>query len=120
METKNNINENNKSVSNKTNIWALIFKGEIFLNTNIHKHLGYIIFVFFLAAIYIGYRYKVVNTAIESKKLDHEIKQLHAEHVRKSAELMEKGIKLEILKQIQKRNLTLKESKSPFILIKID
>jgi ABC-type transport system involved in cytochrome bd biosynthesis fused ATPase/permease subunit len=120
MEENNNINENKKSAPKKTGILTQFITGRIFLNTSIQKHVGYIIFLFFLAVIYIGYRYKFENTTIENKQLDNEIKQLNTEYIHKLTELMNKGKKSEVLRQIQKRNLTIKEPQNPFILIKTD
>jgi len=129
METTNDINENKKPVSKRTGgILAEIISGRIFINKNIQKHVGYFIFVFFLAALYIGYRYKVESTALENKKLDSEIKELHTEYIYKLTELMKKGTKSEVLKKIkemnqdtiQTRKITIKESQNPFTRIKTD
>lgn len=120
METKSNTDENKSPETKKAGILAQIITGRIFVNSNIQKHLGYIVFVFFLAVVYIGYRYKVQDTALENKKLDTEIKALHTEYINRLTELMNMSKRSEVLMQIQKRNITLKESQSPFTRIKID
>ena len=120
MEERNNINENKTPVSNKDNLLKQIITGRIFVNTSIQKHLGYIIFVFCLAVVYIGYRYRVENTALENRTLDNDIKRLHTEYVYQSKHLMNLGKKSKILEQIRKKNLTLKEPQNPFTRIKID
>ena len=120
MDEKNNINDNKNSVSNRTNILKQIITGRIFISAGIQKYLGYIIFMFFLAAFYIGYRYKVESTALENKKLDNEIKRLHTEYIYKLTELMRKGNRSKVLEQIQKRSLTIKEPQNPFTRIKTD
>ncbi|MDR3227072.1 MAG: hypothetical protein LBT56_05315 [Prevotellaceae bacterium] len=118
MEEKNNIQENKNSGISTTKIFRQIITGRMFVSASIQKHLGYILLLFFLAVFYIGYRYKVESTARENKEIDNEIKLLHPEYIYKSKELMIMGRKSEVLKQIQKRNLTIKESKNPFIRIK--
>jgi hypothetical protein len=118
MEEKNNINENKNSASNKDNLLKQIITGRIFVNTSIQKHIGYIIFIFLLAVVYIGYRYKVESTALENRTLDNDIKRLHTEYVYQSKHLMNLGKKSKIFEQIRKKNLTVKEPQNPFILIK--
>ncbi|MDR1553948.1 MAG: hypothetical protein LBS69_10895 [Prevotellaceae bacterium] len=120
MEEKNNdIQENKNDSLVRSNVLKDIISGKIFVSSNIQKHLGYIFFIFFLAVFYIGYCYTVENTIRENKKLDKEIKLLRTEYIYQSSELMRTGKKSEIIKQIQERNLTLKEPKNPFIRIKI-
>ncbi|MDR2651771.1 MAG: hypothetical protein LBC68_05600 [Prevotellaceae bacterium] len=119
MEEKDKIQENKSNGSNTMKILKDIISGKIFVSSNIQKHLGYIFFIFFLAVFYIGYCYTVENTIRENKRLDKEIKLLRTEYIYQSSELMRIGKKSEILKQIQERNLTLKEPKNPFIRIKI-
>jgi hypothetical protein len=118
MEEEIEKQENKNVASESTNVVRQIMSGRIFVITGIQKHLGYIFFVFFLAVVYIGYCYSVENTATENKKLDEELKLLRTEYVYKSTNLMMMGKKSEVLKQIEKRNLTLKEPRNPFTRVK--
>jgi hypothetical protein len=119
MNDKKNIQENKNTGSNVAAILKQIMSGNIFVGAGIQKHLRYVFFLFFLAVLYIGYSYKVENIAIESKKLDNELKLLRTEYVYLSSELQKKGTQSEIMKQISNRNLKLKEAKIPFKRIKI-
>jgi hypothetical protein len=118
VEEKNDINKSKDT--NKANILKQIITGRIFVSTRIQKHSGYIVFLFLLAILYIGYRYKVDSTALASKELDKQIQWLRTDYIRKLTTLMQKGTKLETLKQIREKSLTLKEPQNPFIQIKID
>ena len=120
MEEKNNINDDKKKGQNKASILKQIMTGRIFVNTSIQKHRGYIVFLFFLAIVYIGYRYKVENTALENRELDNDIKKLRTDYIQKATRLMKMGKKSKVLEQIRERNLTIKESQNPFIRIKVD
>ncbi|MDR1348772.1 MAG: hypothetical protein LBJ63_10210 [Prevotellaceae bacterium] len=116
MEETNNIQENRNTDS--TNILKDIISGKIFINKNIQKHLKYIFFLFFIAVFYIGYCYKVETTAIENKKLDRELMLLRVEYVNQLNKLSNAKKKSEVIKKLQDRHSTLKESKTPFKRIK--
>jgi hypothetical protein len=117
MEEKNDIKENKNSENSSGKVWNLIISGRIFLVLS--KHFNYILFVFLLVVFYIAYRYKVEDIAIKNKKIETEAKTLQTEYIFQSTELMRRVKKNEILKQIQERNLNLKEAKNPFIKIKV-
>lgn len=115
METnENNFEEREKktSASFKSMLKDLI-SGRFIVGKNIQKHIGYLFFVFILAMFYIGYRYKVESTAIENKKIEQEIKAMQAEFLTKKIDLMRLSKHSEILKQVQKRSLSIKEPKNP-------
>ncbi|MDR2065747.1 MAG: hypothetical protein LBP85_08595 [Prevotellaceae bacterium] len=119
MEENNSMQNSNSSKSDTSKMLKDIISGKIFVSANIQKYSRYIFFVFFLAAFYIGYRYTVENTVRENKKLDDEIKLLRTEYIYQSSQLMSEGRKSNIIKKIEDKNLTLKESKIPFRRIKI-
>jgi hypothetical protein len=119
MEEKNNIQENKSTGSNASKILKDIMSGKIFVSENIQKHLKYIFFLFFIAVFYIGYCYKVETTTIENKKLDNELMLLRTEYVKQLNNLSNVKKKSEIIKRLQDKNLTLKESQKPFKRIKI-
>ncbi|MDR0419854.1 MAG: hypothetical protein LBH30_00135 [Prevotellaceae bacterium] len=103
---------------NAAKILKDIMSGKIFVSGNIQKHLGYVVFLFFIAVFYIGYCYKVEDTALENKKLSKEIIFLRTEYINQLTKLSNEKKKSEIMKKIQDKNLTLKESKKPFMRVK--
>ena len=119
MEEKNKIEDNKKTADNENVILREIINGRIFIRI-FQKHLVYILFVFFLAICYMGYHYTFENTFRENSKLDDEIKLLRTEHIDKVRKLLKMSTNAEVLKRIKEKNLTIQESKEPFIRIKTE
>ncbi len=72
-----------------------------------------ILFLTFLALIYIGNRYQAEKIVRETNRLKKEIQELRAESISISAELMYKSTKSQVLEAIQEQGLGLEESRVP-------
>jgi hypothetical protein len=75
--------------------------------------LPYIIFLAILAIIYIGNRYHAEKLVRRSGELQAELKELRAEAVTVSAELMHLSRQSEVLKLLRNNNMDLVESLDP-------
>jgi len=75
-------------MSKSTKYLSGIFGGEPILNSIIEHQLRFILFVFALVIIYISLHYAVGQTFVERRKLERELKNLHAEYTTCTAEYM--------------------------------
>ena len=90
-----------------------LLDGSLLANDFIAKQLTYIVFMVFLAFVYIANRYhaeKVVRANIE---LSQKISDLRAEAITTSSELMIISKQSEVARLVEKRGLGLKESVEP-------
>jgi len=90
-----------------------LIDGTIVTNKVIVRQLPYILFLTLLALIYIANRYHAERIVRETTRLKQEVKELRAESISTSAELMFKSSKTQVLKAIKEKNLGLKESRVP-------
>ncbi|MCD6201787.1 MAG: hypothetical protein J7K46_08265 [Bacteroidales bacterium] len=97
----------------KKNTFRSFIDGTVLANQVIIKQLPYILFLTFLAMIYIGNRYHAEKIVRESTRLKKEIQELRAESISTSAELMYKSTKTQVLRAINKKNLGLEEPVVP-------
>lgn len=81
--------------------------GSLLTKDLLFKHLPYIVFLTVLAMIYISNRHTVEGYARKTLKLQQELKELRAESISISAELMNKSNLTEIQKLIDKNGLKL-------------
>ena len=102
-----------KGKTPKKGTFRSFIDGTILTNRLITKQLPYIIFVTFLAMIYIGNRYHAEKIVRETTRLKKEIQELRAESISTSAELMYKSTKTQVLKSIEDKHLGLKEPVVP-------
>lgn len=87
--------------------------GSVLTRDFVLKQLPYIIFLAVLAILYIGNRYHAEKIVRRSGELQSEIKELRAEAITVSAELMYLSRQSEVLKLLRKNNLDLEESLEP-------
>ncbi len=87
--------------------------GTFLANKVVLEQLPFILFLTFLALLYIGNRYHAEKIVRETNRLKREIKELRAEAISTSAELMYKSTKTQVLKAIREKNLGLEESRVP-------
>ncbi len=90
-----------------------MFSGRLLTSDFVRRQRWYAFFLFLLGIAYISIHYRIERTVRESRKLEREIENLHAEYVTKSAALMRLSKRSEVLKQIQQRNLNLQEPNHP-------
>lgn len=100
--------------------WKSIFSGSVLQSDYVYKQRWYILLLFVLSIVYISNRYKADKTLRYGARLRNEVADKKAEYVTKSSELMRLSKRSEVLKQIEKRNIDLKESKTPPKRVKND
>lgn len=77
------------------------------------KNFGYVALITLLLAIYIGNRFHAEKITRESTKLQREVKDLRAEALSTSADLMYVSRQSELFRLIREKGLNLEEMKTP-------
>ena len=77
------------------------------------RNLVYILLVTLLAVIYIGNRFQAEKITRETTKLLREVKDLRAESLSTSADLMKVSKQSEVFRMVRENGLTLEELKTP-------
>jgi cell division protein FtsL len=90
-----------------------IMSGTMVTEKIILKNLWYVLLLTLLAAIYIGNRFHAEKITRESTKLQREVKDLRAESLATSADLMYLSRQSEVYSLIRERGLNLEELKTP-------
>ena len=127
-ESKENIKENSKEETkespkkqiNTGNFIKELLSGSMVSEKIILKNLGYISLITFLAAIYIGNRFHAERITRESSKLQREVKDLRAESLSTSADLMYLSKQSEVFAMIKEKGLNLEELKTPPYKLLVD
>ena len=125
---KENIKENNKekpkeSPKKQSNTGSFIkelLSGSMVSEKIILKNLGYISLITFLTAVYIGNRFHAEKITRESTRLQREVKDLRAESLTTSADLMNISKQSEVFRLIKERGLNLEELKTPPYKLLVD
>ncbi|MCU0461557.1 MAG: FtsL-like putative cell division protein [Bacteroidales bacterium] len=84
------------------------------------KNLWYILLLTLLAAIYIGNRFHAEKITREMTKLQKEVKELRAESLSTSADLMYLSRQSEVYKLVREKGLNLEELKVPPYKLLVD
>ena len=114
-------NKNNSSKQAKTGSFMKeLLSGNMITEKIILKYLGYISLITFLAAIYIGNRFHAEKTTRETAKLVREVKDLRAEALSTSADLMYVSRQSEVYRLVRERGLNLEEMKTPPYKLLVD
>jgi hypothetical protein len=127
-ESKENIKENSKEETkespkkqiNTGNFIKELLSGSMISEKIILKNLGYISLIAFLTAIYIGNRFHAERITRESTKLQREVKDLRAESLSTSADLMYLSKQSEVFAMIKEKGLNLEELKTPPYKLLVD
>ncbi len=90
-----------------------LLDGSLLTREAVVRQLPYILFVTFLAVIYIGNRYHAEKVVRETTILQNEIRELRSESISVEAELMDISKQSEVVLLVQQRGLDLKESVEP-------
>ena len=119
-EEKGNIRENgNKQIKPGSFIKELL-SGSMVSEKIILKNLGYVSLITFLTAVYIGNRFHAEKITRESTKLQREVKDLRAESLSTSADLMDISKRSEVFTLIREKGLNLEELKAPPFKLLVD
>jgi len=84
------------------------------------KNLGYISFITLLAAIYIGSRFHAEKITRETSRYQREVKDLRAEALSTSADLMYASRRSEVFRMVKEKGLSLEELKTPPYKLLVD
>jgi hypothetical protein len=101
----------------KTSFRDLI-DGSILTRKAIAKQLPFVLFLSFLAIIYIGNGYHAEKVIRDLTRLQTEVKDLRAESITTASELMFISKQSEVIKMVKENQLDLEESVTPPIKIK--
>jgi hypothetical protein len=90
-----------------------LLSGSMVSEKIILKNLGYVSLITLLAAIYIGNRFHAEKITRETAKLSREVKDLRAESLSTSTDLMYISKQSEVYRLVKERGLNLEELKAP-------
>lgn len=90
-----------------------LLAGSLLTREKITKQLPFILFLAALAFVYIANRYHAENLVRENSELQNEVKELRAEAITTSAELMHLSKQSEVVKLVKEKDLGLVESRTP-------
>jgi len=111
--SKESPGENPKKQNNTGNFIREILSGSMVSEKIILKNLGYIALITFLAAVYIGNRFNAEKITRESAKLQREVKDLRAESLSTTADLMFISRQSAVFSMVREKGLNLEELKTP-------
>ena len=112
--------ENNKKQIKPGSFIKELLSGSMVSEKIILKNLGYVSLLAFLAAVYIGNRFHAEKITRESTRLQREVKDLRAESLSTSADLMYISKQSEVYSMIREKGLNLEELKSPPYKLLVD
>ncbi len=95
-----------------------VFSGSFLTNESSLKHLPFVLFLSFVALIYIGYNYYADDNIRLENKLNKELKEFRSEYISTKSELMFASKQSEVAKSAEQ--LDLKEPLVPPIKIVVD
>jgi len=90
-----------------------LLDGSLLTRKRVIRQLPFILFLTFLAIIYIGNRYHAEKIVRKTVVLQNEIKELRAEAITTASELMFISKQSEVSKLVKQNNLKLEESVEP-------
>ena len=90
-----------------------LLSGSMVSDKIVLKNLAYFILLTILGAIYIGNRFHAEKITREATKLSREVKDLRAESLSTSADLMSVSKQSEVYRMVREKGLGLEELKTP-------
>ena len=117
-EQKSEAGENvQESKSNKGKNFAKplisVISGNIFTKEEVVKHMPYVLFLAFIALLYIANGYYAEDTVRQLNKADNELKELRSEYITTKSDLMYISKQSEVANMAEKKIPGLKESLVP-------
>ncbi|MCX6332771.1 MAG: FtsL-like putative cell division protein [Bacteroidia bacterium] len=111
--------DNSKKVKTGSFLKELL-SGSMVTEKIILKNLWYVLLLTLLAAIYIGNRFHAEKVTREMTRLQREVKELRAESLSTSADLMYLSRQSEVYKLVKEKGLNLEELKTPPYKLLVD
>jgi cell division protein FtsL len=105
--------ENNARQVKSTGFLKELLSGSMISEKIILKNLGYVSLITLLAAIYIGNRFNAEKVTRETTRLQKEVKDLRAEALSTSADLMDLSRQSEVYRIVKEKGMNLEELKTP-------
>ncbi len=90
-----------------------ILNGSILGKESITSQIPYILFLAFLAMVYISNSYKYEKVVRRGRSLDQEVKNLRAESITMASQLMHISTQVQVSKLVREKGLGLEESVVP-------
>lgn len=112
--------ENIKKRLNTGSFIKELLSGSMVSEKIILKNLGYVSLITLLAAIYIGNRFHAEKITRETTRLQREVKDLRAESLSTSADLMYISKQSEVFTMVREKGLSLEEMKTPPYKLLVD
>jgi cell division protein FtsL len=112
--------ENNKKQLKTGSFIKELLSGSIVTEKIILNNLGYISLITLLAAFYIGNRFHAEKVTRETTRLQREVKDLRAESLSTSADLMYLSKQSEVYAMVREKGLNLEELKAPPYKLLVD
>lgn len=119
-ENRENSKEDNKKKAKTGSFIKELLSGSMVSEKIVLKNLGYILLVTLLAAIYIGNRFHAEKITRESTRLQREVKDLRAESLSTSADLMFISKQSVVFSMVREKGLNLEELKIPPYKLLVD
>ncbi len=110
--------EEPKKGKKRSNPLKDIITGSMLAKEVVTGQLPYIIFLVFMALVYIGNRYRTERIVSESTKLQKEVENLRSESITTAAELMNISKQSAVARMVKEQGLGLEESVKPPQIIK--
>jgi hypothetical protein len=99
--------------TSKKGVLKEILDGSVLTREVVIRQLPFILFLTLLAFIYIGNRYHSERLVRKANELHRELRDLRAQAITTSAELMHNSRQSEVIKLMRQKDLELKESVVP-------
>ena len=112
--------EDNKKQVKTGSFMKELLSGSMVSEKIILKNLGYVSFVTLLAAIYIGNRFHAEKITRETTRIQREVKDLRAETLSTSVDLMYVSRQSEVFRLVREKDLKLEELKTPPYKLLVD
>jgi cell division protein FtsL len=112
--------ENNKKQLKTGSFIKELLSGSMVSEKIILNNLGYISLIALLAAFYIGNRFHAEKVTRETTRLQREVKDLRAESLSTSADLMYLSKQSEVYTMVREKGLNLEELKTPPYKLLVD
>lgn len=119
-DNSQNIKDNTKKQINQGSFIKELLSGSMVSEKIILKNLGYVALITFLAAVYIGNRFHAEKITREMTRLQREVKDLRAESLSTSADLMYISKQSEVFNMVREKGLNLEELKTPPYKLLVD
>ena len=117
---KENISEKDNKQIKPVSFIKELLSGSMVSEKIILKNLGYVSLITFLSVVYIGNRFHAEKITRESTRLQREVKDLRAESLSTSADLMYISKQSEVFSLLRQKGLNLEELKTPPFKLLID